>query len=109
MVVDSNSKIRLFLLGCGFVQDPQGAMIEDGNIYRYYIPETRLMFIVNLYARRAEARYPDFDYNRGNPYNTKQCVTTFDWQIDNSKESIVENLTGFFDRITTLVKEQSHK
>ena len=104
MIVDDNAEIRLFLIGCGFVQD-ETTKIEYGNFYRYFIPECELLIYVNISMHKAEARFPDKQYNKINPYSTKQCVTEFFWGEKETVESVIENLKMFFNKAFNAAKD----
>lgn len=103
-MVDKYMSLRNFLIGCGFVQEPEIVRMKTGSFYRYFDPEYELIFYVNIESKCAEARYPDKQYNSANPYSTKQCVTSLNWEIEDSVESIIENITMFFDKIYGIIK-----
>lgn len=105
MVVDNLSRVRLFLLGCGFVQEVDTVQMEYGLYYRYYIPDIKTLFFVNLDRCVAEARYPDSAYNKANPYATKDCVTSMTWYDSDDPDTIIANLTNFFDTTINIVRK----
>lgn len=96
--------LRNFLIGCGFVQEPEIVRMATGSFYRYFDPNYELIFYVNINSGSVEARYPDKQYNSANPYSTKQCVTSMNWEIEDSVETIIENITMFFDKVYGIIK-----
>lgn len=85
---DNNDKIRLALLGAGFV--PTDAF---GQLY------TRLEgdkeFTVNLQKKILIAVYPDKEYNSRNPYSHKNIEASYSWNIGDDPEYVVECFRQF--------------
>ena len=105
LVVDNMSRVRLFLLGCGFVQDTNTVQVEYGMYYRYYIPDSQTLFSVYIDRCVAEARYPDAVYNKSNPYATKDCVTSMNWNKGEDSDVIIANLKNFFHTTINIVQK----
>ena len=103
MYSDNFTKIRRFLLDSGFVSD-QAQAVESGKIYYYNIPELKTAFQVDLSAPCVNAQYPDFAFNKRNPYSGKDTIVTFSWNIDEEQELTIENMKNFFDKIIGIAK-----
>ena len=104
MLNNNVTKIRRFLLEQGFYQE-QSMNMESGTYYKFLIPDSNTTFIVDIQNCKCDAHYPDFKYNRANPYSTKESIVTFEWQKDNDQDSIIKNLENFFERILNIIKQ----
>lgn len=105
MLNDNFGKVRLFLLEQGFFQDPTINM-ESGTVYKYIIPDSRdTYFTIDMKNKIAEAHYPDFKFNKNNPYSTKSTVVDFEFKDIPEPDCVIENLSEFFSRIMSIVEK----
>ena len=102
MYSDNFTKIRQFLLVSGFV--PEQGQGESGIFYRYAIPEYKTYFETDLSKPCLTAVYPDFAFNRRNPYSGKDTVVSFEWNGDEDQELTIKSIEAFIDKILMIVK-----
>ena len=98
-MLDDFSEIRLFLLKEGFT--PAGS---GGSEYIYSRNGIHFKVNLDLPDNQVRVTYPDYAYNRNNPYATKDvCI---DYTIDMSKSVgiAIFGLTKFFEDVMERAK-----
>lgn len=91
-MVEKYSELRLGLLGLGFI-----AQNINSNLYKMVIGDKT--FIVFLDAGTMNAVYPDYEYNKSNPYSTKEVQIDYTWNKDETNACILANITKFMNDI----------
>lgn len=102
MYSDNFTKIRNFLLIAGFSQEQSHG--ESGLFYRYVIPECKTYFETDFSKPCLTAVYPDFAFNRRNPYSGKDTVVSFEWNVNDDQELTIKSIEAFIDKIIAIVK-----
>jgi hypothetical protein len=89
--------LRLFLLSKGFV--PINDTYVTGNSYAYQemTANRTITLTVNIGALEIIAEYPDFEYNKKNPYSKKNIRTKFQIPKDSSMHDLEEFIKKSFE------------
>lgn len=91
-MVEKYSELRLGLLGLGFVSQN-----INSTLYKVVIGDKT--FIVFLDGCCMNAVYPDYEYNRKNPYSPKDMQVDYTWDQDETNQCILANITKFMNDI----------
>ena len=89
-MVEKYSELRLGLLGLGFVSQN-----INSTLYKVVIGDKT--FIVLLDGCCMNAIYPDYEYNKQNPYSPKDMQVDYTWDKDETIQCILANITKFMN------------
>lgn len=96
-----NEKIREYILKKGFCCIDYKATnyvlkVEAPN----GIDEIEFGCILN--ENKMIAKFPDYVFNRKNPFSTKDTIINFRWDANDDDDTIIYNIEKFFDKVITL-------
>jgi hypothetical protein len=91
-MVEKYSELRLGLLGLGFISQNL-----NGTLYKTIVGDKT--FLVFLDAGTMNAVYPDYEYNKNNPYSTKDIQIDYTWNKEETNACILANIVQFMNDV----------